>query len=274
MDPESQLITAVEVLPGNAPDHQEALTLVEQAEANTGMEVEETMGDCAYGDGRTRQAFADAGRHLVAKVPKRRGQDYFPKEDFTIDLATMTCTCPAGHQCRTVTTIGSGVRYGAPGVPRQAFRFDGAICQGCPLRPPCVRARPGRGRTGDAASPGGLAARGPGLSTERGIRALPQAAPGRRTPPGATDATGGAPGALLWTGQDPAPTPDGGHRGQSDPDRDQGGPHAGPTAGKGSYFLFHLRLSRRPHSPMEKLSLMVWSASIRPTHKGSFRPNF
>jgi hypothetical protein len=63
---------------------------VEQAEANTSMEVEETMGDCAYGDGRTRQAFADAGRQLVAKVPQHRGQAYFPKEDFTIDLATMT----------------------------------------------------------------------------------------------------------------------------------------------------------------------------------------
>ena len=44
VDPESQLITAVEVLPGNAPDHRQALALVEPAEANTGAEVVEAMG--------------------------------------------------------------------------------------------------------------------------------------------------------------------------------------------------------------------------------------
>ena len=34
-----------------------------QSEANTGVPVEEAMGDAAYGDGDTRQAFADAGTH-------------------------------------------------------------------------------------------------------------------------------------------------------------------------------------------------------------------
>ena len=62
VDTDSQLITAVEVLPGNAPDNLGALELVEQSEANTGVPVEEAMGDAAYGDGHTRQAFADAGR--------------------------------------------------------------------------------------------------------------------------------------------------------------------------------------------------------------------
>ena len=37
-------------------------------------------------------------------------------------------------------------RYGAPGVPLRAFRFDAAICEVCPLRPSCMRARPGKGR--------------------------------------------------------------------------------------------------------------------------------
>ena len=63
VDSDSQLITAVEVLPGNAPDNLGALELVEQSEANTGVPVEESMGDAAYGDGDTRQAFADAVRH-------------------------------------------------------------------------------------------------------------------------------------------------------------------------------------------------------------------
>ena len=59
------------VLPGNAPDNLGALELVEQSVANTGVPVEEAMGDAAYGDGGTRQTSADAGRRLVAKVPGR-----------------------------------------------------------------------------------------------------------------------------------------------------------------------------------------------------------
>ena len=46
VDTDSQLITAVEVLPGNAPDNLGALELVEASEANPGVPVEEAMGRC------------------------------------------------------------------------------------------------------------------------------------------------------------------------------------------------------------------------------------
>ncbi len=97
VDTDSQLITAVAVLPGNAPDNLGALELVEQSEANTGVPVQEAMGDAAYGDGATRQTFADAGRKLVARVPGRPDRKRFPKDDFGIDLAAGSCTCPAGR---------------------------------------------------------------------------------------------------------------------------------------------------------------------------------
>ena len=87
----------MEVLPGNAPDNLGALELVEQSEANTGVPVQEAVGDAAYGDGGTRQAFADAGRRLVARVPGRPDRQRFPKDDFVIDLAAGSCTCPAGQ---------------------------------------------------------------------------------------------------------------------------------------------------------------------------------
>ena len=48
VDTDSQLITAVDVLPGNAPDNLGALELVEQSEASTGSVVDEAMGDAAY----------------------------------------------------------------------------------------------------------------------------------------------------------------------------------------------------------------------------------
>ena len=97
VDTDSQLITAVDVLAGNASDNVGALAMVERSEDVTGSVVEETIGDAVYGDGVTRQVFADAGRPLVAKLPRRPERRYFPKEDFEIDLESGTCTCPAGH---------------------------------------------------------------------------------------------------------------------------------------------------------------------------------
>ena len=147
VDTDSQLITAAEVLPGNAPDNLGALELVERSEANTGVPVEESLGDAAYGDGDTRQAFADAGRTLIARVPGRPNRTHLPKEDFRIDLAAGTCTCPAGQV--TGKLLPAGKRTGSTGRTHrlQAFRFDAAVCGVCPLGPRCVAGSSGKGRT-------------------------------------------------------------------------------------------------------------------------------
>jgi len=147
VDPESQLITAGVVLAGNAPDHEQALALVEQSEKNAQAEVEETIGDCAYGDGATRQQFAEAGRPLVAKVAERPNGGRIPKEDFQIDLEKQTCTCPAGQECRTLGPIGGGKGPNGESQERRGFKFDAAVCSACPLREDCVKAAPGKGRT-------------------------------------------------------------------------------------------------------------------------------
>jgi hypothetical protein len=136
VDTASQLITAVAVLPGNAPDHEQALAVVEQSEARTGCVVEESIGDCAYGDGPTRQEFADAGRTLIAKVPAASNQGRFPKSRFRIDLDELSCTCPAGQVTRDLRASAQG-----GGV----FHFAAEGCGGCPLRAQCVRGAGGRG---------------------------------------------------------------------------------------------------------------------------------
>jgi hypothetical protein len=147
VDTDSQLITAVDVLPGNAPDNLGALELVEQSEKNAEMEVEETIGDTAYGDGITRQIFNDAGRRLIAKVPKRPQKAHFPKEDFIIDLEKGKCMCPAGHSTKTLRHVVT--RKDRLGNKHQvkAFCFDGAVCRDCHLREYCVAAGEGKGRT-------------------------------------------------------------------------------------------------------------------------------
>ena len=145
VDTDSQLITAVDVLPGNAADDLGALELVEASEASAGIPVEEAMGDAAYGGGNTRQAFADAGRRLVAKAPGRPNRTHFPKDDFRIDLESGSCTCPAGNVTRTM--LPTRKRNGHLGRTYSFFRFDAAVCGACPLRPQCVAAGPGTGRT-------------------------------------------------------------------------------------------------------------------------------
>jgi transposase len=144
VDAESQLITAVEVLAGNASDSEHALELTEASEENTGLEVEETIGDCAYGGGNTRQAFADEDRKLVAKIGShgRRGQ--IPKEEFQINLENMTCTCPAGKTTKTLVKAGKWTDRHGEKHQAWEFLFDAAVCNACDRRPGCTKAIRGR----------------------------------------------------------------------------------------------------------------------------------
>ena len=147
VDTDSQVITAVDVLPGNASDNVGALEMVERSEESTISVVEETIGDVAYGDGGTRQSFADAGRTLIAKLPRRPDSKRFPKEDFKIDLESGTCTCPAGHTTRKLCRMGTRTDRTGRTHQLRAFWFDAAVCGGCPLRERCVGSARGSGRT-------------------------------------------------------------------------------------------------------------------------------
>src|SRR5271165_2801359 len=100
------------------------------AERVTGAEVEETVGDCAYGGGPTRRAFADEDRVLTAKVPACNNGDCFSKSEFAIDLEKREVRCPAGQ----TTSDYRAAKEGGGG----RFVFAAATCQACPLRSQCV----------------------------------------------------------------------------------------------------------------------------------------
>lgn len=135
VDQQSQIIVAFDVLSGDAGDASGALALVEQAERNTDLTVQDTTGDCAYGGSPTRQAFADADRELLAKVPQEHARNgMFPKSEFTIDLENDTVTCPAGQ---TVTHF----HLTPAGEKRYSF---GSACANCPLRSRCTTSKTGR----------------------------------------------------------------------------------------------------------------------------------
>jgi Transposase DDE domain/Transposase domain (DUF772) len=134
-DVETQIVVDADVLAGDAPDAQGVLQQVERVEQNTGQEVEQTLGDCAYGGGATRQAFADAQRELVAKVPQENSNNgYFPKSAFVLDLVNDTVTCPGG---KTTAEFSANQEGG------KLFHFA-ARCHGCELRAHCTPAVGGR----------------------------------------------------------------------------------------------------------------------------------
>ncbi len=147
VEEESQLITEADVLAGNAWDASDALSLTEGSETNSGLGVDETVGDCAYGEGSTRQEFADANRKLVAKMAHTGRKDQIHKSEFDIDLEAMTCTCPAGHTTAKLVSKGFWPEQNGIKPPKQAFSFSTAVCAACPLRPDCIKTKANRGRS-------------------------------------------------------------------------------------------------------------------------------
>jgi hypothetical protein len=133
VDMESQLISGVEVLAGNAGDQERALDLVHQSERVMEAEVVETVGDCAYGGGPTRRAFAAEELVLTAKVPARTNGDCFPKSEFAIELEKREVRCPAGQTTRDYRSAGAG--------QGGRFVFAAALCAACVLRSQCVRGK-------------------------------------------------------------------------------------------------------------------------------------
>jgi hypothetical protein len=140
IDPESQLITAAGILPGNAQDSEQALDLVTQSEENAQATVDETIGDGAYGLGPTRQTFADQQRTLIAPVPSSGQGKVFSKDVFAIDPVAQTCCCPAGHVTQVLVPAGTHIDRRGERVLRRAFQFPTEVCAACPLRAQCTTA--------------------------------------------------------------------------------------------------------------------------------------
>ena len=79
-------------------------------------------------------------------MPSSPDRQRFTKDDFVIDLAAGSCTCPAGQVTHAIMPAGKRTD-GTGRVHRlQAFQFDGAECMTCPLRPQCISAKGRKGR--------------------------------------------------------------------------------------------------------------------------------
>ena len=147
VDPDSEIVTATGVTPGNSGDAEAAEDLLADVLPGTGAGTGDGMragapqppavyGDAAYGAGGLLERVEEAGLYCGIKVPPPAGvKDHFPKDRFVIDLDGKTVTCPAG-----IT-----VPIRASGRVREAGEAKfGAVCRTCPLAARCTTAKAGR----------------------------------------------------------------------------------------------------------------------------------
>jgi hypothetical protein len=129
VEPETGIITGVDLTPANTGDGPTGIALLDDEEP--GLEV---LGDSAYGSGPVRADLAARGHTAVIKPwPTARNplldDDQFHRDDFRIDYRSRTVTCP--NQI-TVAIAANGTAT------------FGARCAGCPLRSRCTANRKGR----------------------------------------------------------------------------------------------------------------------------------
>lgn len=130
----TEIILGLDVGPGNGGDGERAAPLVEEIQKETGVGIDELVGDMAYGDGDTREAVEATGAKMVAKVPPAVNAGVFPKTEFTIDPDSPSASSPAG---RTTTDARPTTDHKGRSTLRLVFSAE--ACGDCPLRAQCVK---------------------------------------------------------------------------------------------------------------------------------------
>jgi transposase len=136
MDADSEMITSLNVLPGNGPEAADAIVLIKQEEAAQGNDIESlSMDGAGYNGPLLRELTDPHGLNVDVTVPPPTlaarttfGPERFPLT--IIDEHRGEVTCPNGQttrqRCRTRQD--TGYRY----------EFKSSQCRGCPLRQECL----------------------------------------------------------------------------------------------------------------------------------------
>jgi hypothetical protein len=146
IDPDSEIITAVDVTAGNVGDGSVAKTLladvlpstdedkVQDASHAPAEEPVEVYGDASYGTADVVETLEQAGIEPNVKVqPPSAVEGMYSQDAFTIDHAANTVCCPAG---RLVP-----LRLRKDGSGHASF---GVSCNDCPQRSVCTTNKDGR----------------------------------------------------------------------------------------------------------------------------------
>jgi transposase len=137
MDADSEIITAVNVLPANGVEAADAVTLIQQEEAAQGNDVQGLSMDGAGYNGPVLRALTDPqGLNVDVTVPPppTPQRTTFGPEHFTLqvlDDGARVLTCPNGQTSRP--------RHHNSHPTETQFTFKAESCVACPLREHCLQ---------------------------------------------------------------------------------------------------------------------------------------
>jgi transposase len=140
-DADSNIITGVNVLPGNGDECADVRTLITQEQEAHGNKVEALSIDSIGFRGASLREWTDPqGLNLEVFVPPTGGEasaTHFMGEHFTLDAAGDRLTCPAGESTASRARSSNDTGW--------VYRFPASACRGCPLQQPCMEQMPKRG---------------------------------------------------------------------------------------------------------------------------------
>ena len=139
-EPETELITEIEVVDASAGDGASLLSMVQSVEEHLEVKVERATGDTAYGSVDNRVKCAEQGVDLVSPVATPANPD-LAKSAFQIDEVVGKATCPKGQ----TTMVFRKVKDDA-GKKVKQFVFERDVCVACQLFERCVKSKT-HGRT-------------------------------------------------------------------------------------------------------------------------------
>jgi transposase len=143
MDADSEIITAVNVLPAGGDEAADAVELIRQEEAAHGNDVQALSIDGAGFNGPVLRELQDPdGLNLDTYVPppKETETELFPTADFAEDRQRGVVTCPAGQTSKYC--------YYDQQKQTTKYHFEATTCRACPLLGRCMKQPPTRyGRT-------------------------------------------------------------------------------------------------------------------------------
>ena len=134
VETESGVILATDIRAGNVHDGEGAADLVAEAVERSGQELEEVLGDTAYGGLETRASIEALGAEVIAKAPPGTRKGMFDRRDFRVDPRRGVARCPAGKRSiRSEAVSGDD--------PGWRYIFSRKDCRPCPLREKCTKSR-------------------------------------------------------------------------------------------------------------------------------------
>jgi hypothetical protein len=137
LDADSELLGAIEVLPGNGDEARDAQTLVEAEEQAQGHDIAVLSMDGIGWQGEVVRRLSDPeGLGVVVFVPPSpvQASPYFGPDQFTLDVRGEVLTCPGGQQTAAKARNAHNTGW--------QFTFARRTCATCVLHAQCLAALP------------------------------------------------------------------------------------------------------------------------------------